>query len=114
MNRHVSRRGCWSKNPVPLVILVTRRPPSDIVGTSGATPVRLALVTPSAFNLPDFTSGTPDRMLLEYSVIRPPMRSAKAGALTQLCAWREPLVAQYPDTIPVRSIDTVFGISALD
>jgi hypothetical protein len=52
-----------------------------MVGMSGATTDRFALLTPSPLSLPAFTNGTADRILLKYMLIWPAIRSASAGAL---------------------------------
>src|SRR6218665_456646 len=57
------------------------RPDSATVGSSGAAPERLALVTASALSLPAFTCGMAERMVSNISCAWPPITSVSAGAL---------------------------------
>jgi len=51
-----------------------------MVGTSGAAATRAAVVTPSARNCPDRTSGRPEAMTANVQSTRPAITSVKAGA----------------------------------
>ncbi len=71
----------------PLIVSAT-------VGSSGTAAERFALVTATARNLPDFTCGIADSMLLNISDTWPASRSIVAGAapLYGICVSLTPAI----------------------